>query len=231
MGGLNVKNTIVERVLHIVAPHPCYGCGKVGSLLCHHCKYNIISEPFIGCILCQLPQNDGICGHHDSPLERAFVVSTRTEVLEKAINGLKFSNVKACARVCAELLDASLPVLPEHTTIVPVPTVRSHIRRRGYDQVELIAQHFAALRGLTITRALKRVGKTTQHTADRATREVQAVDAFTMSLHSIDTINNGPILLLDDIITTGSTVLAASQLLAQPNRHIWVAALAYQPLD
>lgn len=229
MGGLNVKITMIERVLEIVAPHPCYGCGKVGTLLCHHCKYNIISEPFVGCILCQRPQIDGICDYHDSPLERAFVVSTRTDTLENAINGLKFSNVKACARVLAELLDASLPILPETITIVPIPTVRSHIRRRGYDQVELIARHFAALRGLQIVHAITRVGGATQHTANRATREVQANGAFASNGSIVD--GTGPILLLDDIITTGSTLLAASRLLVETKRPIWVAALAYQPLD
>jgi len=231
MGGLNVKITMVERVLQIIAPHPCYGCGKVGMLLCSHCKYNIINEPFMGCIVCQTPQIDGICEYHDSPLDRAFIVSTRTDALENAINGLKFSNVKACARVLAELLDDSLPILPLNTTIVPVPTVRSHVRRRGYDQVELIARHFATLRGLKINHMLTRAGNSTQHTANRATREVQALSAFTLNPTPSDEPSDGPILVLDDIITTGSTVLAASRLLKQADRPIWVAALAYQPLD
>ena len=228
MGGLNVKNTIVEHVLRIIAPHPCYGCGKVGTILCDNCKYDIIHEPFVGCFVCGKPQNDGICPIHDSFLEKIVIVSTRSGPLEETINTLKFSNVKGSARTLAELLDMVLPLLPASTQIVPVPTVRSHVRQRGYDQVELIAQHLANLRGYSVVRALKRIGNATQHTADRATRQLQSQDAFALNENSL---GEGPVLILDDIITTGSTLLAAAKLLRNHASPVLAAALAYQPLD
>ena len=228
MGGLNVKITIVERVLQIIAPHPCYGCGKVGVLLCAYCKYDIKHEPYVGCFVCGEPEKSGICDNHETSLERAFIVSKRADVLQKAIDGLKFSHTKACALVLAELLHESLPLLSPDTQIVPIPTVRSHIRQRGYDQVELIARHFATLRGLSVARAIQRVGVATQHTADRATRQVQSREAFAFIPN---TLNGGPVLLLDDIVTTGSTLLAAAEVLKDVRAPLWAAALAYQPLD
>jgi len=229
MGGVNVKNTMVERVLQIVAPHPCSGCGKVGAILCLYCKYDIVYEPFLGCILCGRPQMNGICEEHSSPIERAFTVGARTGALESAINRLKFQNTKAAAIDLAELLDARLPILPEGTVIIPVPTVRSHIRQRGYDQVELLAKHLSRLRGVSITSALTRQTTTTQHLVDRKQRNVQAARAF--ALDPSVPVPRGPVLLLDDIVTTGSTLMAAATQLSQAGVTVWVATLAYQPLD
>lgn len=230
MGRLNVKNTIVERVLQNIAPHHCSGCGNVGSLLCPYCKYDIIHEPFLGCIVCGNSSRVGICTIHDAPIQRSFVVSERSGVLEALIDGLKFHNVKAAAKDLAALLDERLPLLPEGTIIVPIPTVRSHIRQRGYDQVELIARHLAERRQVTIVRALERVGKDTQHKLGREDREVAAKRAFVLNSR-VRVEKDSPILLLDDIITTGATVLQATQTLQPLGVPVFVSALAYQPLD
>lgn len=233
MGGANVKITMIERVLQVIAPHPCYSCGKVGSNLCPYCKYNIVSEPFLGCILCATPSTHGICLIHGSPLKRVFVVSTRTGGLEAAINGLKFARNKSCARTLAELLDDSLPVLPENTLIVPVPTIAPHIRSRGYDQVDLIARHFARLRKLPYRRILSRRTRSVQHTASRQDRIAQAKATFgikdPLSVQGLSDTHT--ILLIDDIITTGSTLNSAAELLNNYEIPVFGAALAYQPLD
>ncbi|MGV9002134.1 MAG: ComF family protein [Candidatus Saccharimonadaceae bacterium] len=229
MGGLNVKITMIQGVLQVIAPHPCSGCAKIGTILCLDCKYNITHESFFGCILCGRPQLGGICPSHDSPIQRAFTVGSRTGPLEDVINRLKFQNTKLAARTLAELLNESLPFLPSDIQIVPIPTVRSHIRQRGYDQVELIAQHLAALRSMSIKRALLRKTNETQHIVRRNERLEQSQRAF--SLMEGTAFGSAPILLLDDIVTTGSTVSAAAQLLKEAGATVWVATLAYQPLD
>jgi len=229
MGGINVKITMIERILRILAPHPCSGCGKLGTILCLDCKYNITHEPFVGCILCGKPENNGICTSHNSPIERAFTVSSRTGALEDAINRLKFHNTKAAAASLAELFHESLPSLPADIQLVPIPTVRSHIRQRGYDHVELIVSQFAALRHLPIARPLLRKTRTTQHTVGKDARRSQSAEAF--GLNEDDSLLGTRVLLVDDIVTTGSTLVAAAQLLKNAGATVWVATLAYQPLD
>lgn len=231
MGGLNVKITMVERVLQIIAPHPCSGCAKVGSVLCHDCKYNIIHEPFMGCILCGRPQKHGICDFHNSSITRAFTVSSRTGSLEDVINRLKFQNTKAAAGALAELLHASLPMLPRDIELVPIPTVRSHIRQRGYDHVELIVRQLAALRNLPIKRALERKTSDTQHIVGKNERIKQSNEAFGLAATAVNSLQGHRILLIDDIVTTGSTLQSAARLLHCAGATVWVATLAYQPLD
>lgn len=237
MGGINVKITMIERVLQIVAPHPCSGCGKIGTLLCDDCKYDIISEPFFGCILCAKPHEDGVCADHQTGFSQVFVVGARTATLEALINTLKFHNAKGAAKLLAELLHSTLPRFPAGTRIVPIPTVRSHIRQRGYDQVDLIARHLSTLRGYPVEHALVRLNKATQHTSNRSDRVVQASRAFGLAAAESEAGRGAgaerdyPILLIDDVITTGSTIVEAAKVLSVKHRTIIVAALAYQPLD
>jgi ComF family protein len=229
MGGVNVKITMIERVLQIIAPHPCSGCGKMGAILCEDCKYDIIHEPFLGCILCGTPQKDGICSLHASSIQRAFTVGLRTGALEDVINRLKFHNTKAAGYTLGGLLDDALPILPRGIYIVPIPTVTSHIRQRGYDQVEVIVRQFATLRNLPIKRFLKRATKDTQHVVGKSTRQKQSAKAF--ALRPGARVKGANILLIDDVVTTGSTLSAAADILSKAGATVWVAALAYQPLD
>ncbi len=229
MGGLNVKNTMIERVLEIVAPHPCSGCGKIGSILCEDCKYDITHEPFWGCILCGKPNSHGICASHGSPVVRAYTVGRRTGSLEIILNKLKFQHVKAAAAPLGDLLHIHLPLFPNDVVVVPIPTVRSHVRQRGYDQVELIVRHFCGKRGIRLEKLLERSSSTTQHTVGRTVRAQQASQAF--ALKSNQNLTGRTILLIDDIVTTGSTLMAGAQLLKNAGATVWVATLAYQPLD
>lgn len=229
MGGLNVKNTMVERVLQIVAPHPCSGCGKVGTILCEDCKYDIINEPFSGCILCGSYTPYGICDAHDSPITRAFTVSTRSGPLEELINRLKFHHAKSAARSLAVLFDSALPLFGGEVVLATIPTVRSHIRERGYDHVGLVASHFALLRGIPLTSLLQRRTNITQHTASRKTRQLQVADTFQAQV-DVD-IRGKIVVLLDDVVTTGATLQAAAAVLVGMGATVWAATLAYQPLD
>jgi len=229
MGGVNVKNTMVERVLHIIAPHPCSGCGKVGVVLCEDCKNDIISEPFLGCILCGVPQRDGICPSHTSSITRSFTVSERIGALEQLINRYKFEHVKAAALPLAQLLDETLPLFPEVIELIPIPTVRSHIRERGYDQVELLARFISSMRDIPIRRVLMRRTNKTQHTVGRDERLMQASDAFCLKSPSF--LHGKTVLLLDDVVTTGATLESAAKLLKAAGATVWTATLARQPLD
>ncbi len=230
MGGVNVKNTMIQVVLQNVAPHLCFGCSKIGTTLCHNCKYNIISEPFSGCFLCGNVTTDGVCAQHDVPICKAFVVSERHSTLKDIIDAYKFQFTKHAVRSLAELLDESFPLFPSDVVIVPIPTAASHVRQRGYDHLELLARAFSIKREISVVHLLTRQSSRTQHRLNKEERQQEAGKAFVADITSIDP--DTPLLLLDDIITTGSTVSSAAQVLHEAGvKTIFVAALAYQPLD
>lgn len=222
---------MIDTLLAFIAPHHCYGCNKIGYSLCDNCKYNIISEPYSQCIICQKPAGaqSAVCTECKVPYQRAWCVGERTDELQRLIGGFKFQNVKAAYRPLAELLDATLPELPAETIIIPVPTVASHIRSRGYDHTLLIARHLAKRRKLQVDTSLERATNTSQRGSGRRQRKIQAKAAFTCN----KSLNpDTPYLLIDDVVTTGSTLEYAAKVLQTAGAHlVWVATISRQPLS
>lgn len=220
---------MIDELLQVVAPHYCYGCGQIGGSLCVNCKYDIIDEGFERCIVCASPSPVGICSSCRTSYDKAWCVGERTDALRRSIDALKFERARAVHKSLAELLDERLPVLPAETIVVAVPTIASHIRKRGYDHTKLIARYFARKRNLRHVDALQRTSNTKQLGASRKQRFLQAEAAFSCPA-SLD--SNQPYLLIDDIVTTNATVrYAARELKVAGAKDVWVAVLARQVLD
>lgn len=224
-----VKNTIVDRLLAVVAPHLCSGCSQIGSTFCDNCKYDISQEPFLGCILCEKLVATGICNDHKAGFNQAWVVGIRSGPLQRLIGGFKFRNMKAASVDLADLLHKRLPPLPRTTVFVPIPTTPAHIRERGYDHMLLIAKQLGRLRRLPVKTLLGRDNLLIQHHAGRRERFVQAASAFKV----VGVVDPGATyILLDDVVTTGATILQATALLRQAGAMtVWVATTSRQPLD
>jgi len=111
------------------------------------------------------------------------------------------------------------------TIIVPVPTATSRIRSRGYDQAELLARELSRLTGLRQVACLARLGQAHQVGANREQRQAQLAEVYFVKKAS--TVFGSQILLVDDVLTTGSTLEAASRVLKQAGaRQIDAAVFA-----
>lgn len=204
--GFIVKNTTFCGLFDLVCPHSCRGCKAIGEVLCDRCKNNIFSAHLDFCPNCQHPTNNGFCSNCGSlPF---FAVGPRLQLLGKLIHDYKYHQVRALARPLAELLDLTLPVFAGRVAIVPLPTIRQHIRERGFDHILLLAKKLAKLRGFAICPVLKRATNYVQVGADQETRRLQASDAYEVS-GTIDP--NITYLLLDDVWTTGASMKSAAK--------------------
>lgn len=220
---------MIEALLQHLAPHYCYGCGEIGAVICHNCKYDITEESFLVCLVCVRPTKAGICSACRTSYERAWCVGDRSGVLAQVVDAYKFKRVRAAHQPLAELFDATVDSLPGDTVVVSVPTVRSHVRQRGYDHAGLIARRFAGMRGLRFASPLSRKSTTVQRGVSKRQRMEQAKDAFRCTgLLNPDI----PYLLIDDIVTTNATLRYAAQALKDAGaQQVWVAVVARQPLD
>ncbi len=220
---------MIDRLMQIIAPHYCYNCAKVGSVLCLDCKYDITEDGVDACIVCLSPSPVGICKTCRTSFSRAWFVGERQESLREVIDALKFKRVKSSATALAELLDMRLPELPQATVIVPVPTIRSHVRKRGYDQVELIAERLGNLRSLPVAAIVERQHSKVQLGKSKRERMQQMSTAFRCTVP----INpQATYLIIDDVVTTGATLRYCAEALVQSGAtQVWVAAVARQPLD
>lgn len=216
---------MIDDILSHIAPHLCCGCGKLGTLLCDDCKYNIMESHFDACIACGgLAGARGICGDCRVPYSRGWCVGERTGELRKLIDRYKFEYARAAYRPLSDLLLEHIDQLPPATVVVPVPTIASHVRQRGYDHMYLIARRFARKRKLQIQPLVQRATTTKQRDADRLRRIAQAKQAFRV-IRKLDQAT--PYLLIDDITTTGSTLMYAARAMREAGAsEVWVATIA-----
>ncbi|MEP7071073.1 MAG: ComF family protein [Verrucomicrobiota bacterium] len=96
--------------------------------------------------------------------------------------------------------------------LVPVPLHPARRRERGFNQAELLAGGLSHDARLPVRHALERIRYTTTQTAlDRAERMENLRDAF--RLRSAVDVRNSRVLLVDDILTTGSTLSECARVL------------------
>lgn len=212
-----------------LSPHYCCSCGKIGSVLCDYCKYDIISDTSAQCFTCLRPvgRYGDVCTLCTPYYTKGWFVGTHKNTLRGLIARYKFKRMRGAAEVLAALLHDTLPQLPADTLVVCVPTVRTHSRVRGYDHAALLAKAFARCRGLAFATPLRRMANTCQRGASRSVRLQQAQRAFRA-------VGVKPLryLLIDDVATTGATVNYVAKALKDAGAaEVWVATITREPLD
>jgi ComF family protein len=218
-----------QKLSSLIAPHYCCSCGQIGRSLCDYCKYNIINELPGVCIICArpTPSSQALCTTCNAPYTRAWCAGEKSAELEKLIERYKFHRDKTSVAIVAELLVNATPALPTDCVVTWVPTIRRHVRLRGYDHARELAVLFARHKGVPVEASLIRAANSVQRGASKRVRQLQAQKAFSAPL-----VKNQIYVLIDDVYTTGATVRYASQRLLEAGaREVWVVVAARQPLE
>lgn len=221
-----VKNTTKWRLIDLVAPHSCRGCGATGAVLCERCKiYNKERHEAI-CPLCRMvvaqSYEDGgkiaQCPNCKTEMLGIFAVGWREGVLHKLVSEFKYESVRAVGEVLAVMLDEVVPnlakILPigAEVAVVPLSTIGKHVRRRGLDHTLILARKLAKKRGWKCEQVLARAVDTVQVGAKAKQRKEQAERAYEV-VKPIDAEKY--YLLLDDVWTTGASMKAAEKVMRE----------------
>ena len=155
------------------------------------------------------------CGQRVCTLSAVAAYRSRG-VVRKILHDFKYGHQVHLRHPVAEWLIATLddPRLQgrRFDVVIPVPLHPTRKRERGFNQAELLAQLLSAKAGLVMKEALERIRYTTTQTAfDRAERMENLHNAF--RLRKKAHVRGLRVLLIDDVLTTGSTLSECARVL------------------
>lgn len=130
----------------------------------------------------------------------------------EVIIAFKFSNQPWLAKCLAKEMLYFLPA--DYDVLVPIPLHWSRLRERGYNQSLLLAQELSKLSGLPCREYLVRT-KVTKHQAELSRQERKKNLQQAFAVKNKENVQKKKVILIDDIFTTGATVLSCGQVLYQ----------------
>lgn len=187
---------------------------------------DIPNNPLSRCFMCGVQTDDfSTCAkcRKKTTLDNVWVAVDYSGTVKQLVQGFKYERQRSMAKVLAEIIDRTLPYINENTIVTHVPTATSRVRARGYDHALLLARELAKIRGLKHISLLGRIGQSQQMGASRKMRLAQ-VDKSFIGIRPSQT-KGANILLIDDVLTTGSTLRAATKELKQNGAKSIIAAV------
>ncbi len=157
-----------------------------------------------------------------SPLTHVWAPTRYTHDAKTLVQFLKFERASAAAITIGDAIAQMVP--PDSIQVVThAPTASLRVRQRGYDQAQLIARQVARRLAVPYAPLLVRQGSQRQLGQSRQVRERQMATAF--RTRRAYAIRQADVLLVDDVITTGSTLEAAAAVLCQAGARSVAAAV------
>jgi ComF family protein len=234
-------NKLVQRALDLLLPPLCLMCDEpVGSMatLCSECwkKIQFIAPPF--CASCgalfDIPVEAGtLCGA--CLMEAPHFTSARAAMLyddasRKLILGFKHGDRTYAAKALAVWMHrAGSEFLESADALVPVPLHRWRLFQRRYNQSALLAQQIGLLAEKPVLLdTLRRIRDTPyQGHMKRKERQENVKGAFAVAPQHKDSVKEKTFVLMDDVMTTGSTVNECARvLLAAGAKQVHVLTLS-----
>ena len=226
--------SLLARLIDTLAPRSCTMCGG---------RLSITEEVICACCNHQLPRTGYSKSAYDNKLVRLFwgripiekgtaffFYKAHSDTI-RLLYQLKYGHHPEIGECLGRIVAAELAqeaFFDEITAVVPVPLARQRERERGYNQSREIARGISAETGLPVLdKVIERIsfhGSQTQK--GRWERNENVEKAF--RLLDASPLNNQHILLIDDVITSGATLVAAAkEVLKGENTKVSVLSLGF----
>jgi ComF family protein len=217
----------LEAAVSLLYPAVCTVCGervRFGEYLCDQCDAKAVrivapfcekcSEPFEGSITSEFTCAN--CAHRTIHFDAAVSAYRGRGIVREIIHEFKYGRQIHLRHLVARWLQAALHDKRirgcQFDIIVPVPLHAARQRERGFNQARLLAGLLSAQISIPSKPLLDRIRYTTTQTAlDRSERMENLHNAFRLRKNA--DVRGSRVLLIDDVLTTGSTLNECARVL------------------
>lgn len=221
--------SILRGIAHLVYPPTCWTCGSMmpedSSSVCSQCLPQLTRDPFPTCPRCSstvgphLSLDNGcvVCTNESFAFDGAFRMAPYEGLLRETILRMKTWTgeelSEAIAGLWAEQMSVRLaPLAPD--LVIPVPLHWLRRWRRGFNSCDILGSALARRLGIACQpRVLYRTRRTPPQTTQpsAAARKENVKHAFAVRPGA--ELADRTVLLVDDVLTTGSTLSEAARAL------------------
>ena len=219
---------LIEGLIELIAPTRCAGCELPGTVFCSTCIAAVrLYDRSGACPACGAPFGLLVCTecwNVSFAFSRALALGELSGPLARAVVLHKDAGERRLGAVFGEMLGVEVARrwAGWADAVCWVPATQKALIRRGFDHAEGIAGPIARTLDVELSALLSRREVSDQRTLGRDARIVNAKDSFAAL-----GVSPSRVVLVDDVMTTGSTLdAAASVLLSSGCSEVRVAVVA-----
>lgn len=215
----------MEKIINLIFPTKCIVCKELGNVLCTLClsRCQILKQDY--CLVCDNLSGRGFTHeeclkNHNKAPERLISVFSYEGAVRQVIRSSKYGRKEhlALASLCVygiNLISNSLSKEISGFEVISVPPSKKNLSKRGFNQADIIAKIFSKKYGLKIlSKVIKRDTKTeSQYKYDRNDRFKSVEGVFSVPAGNKEELIGKNIFIVDDIVTSGATLLELSRVL------------------
>ncbi len=230
-------------ILDFLFPKYCVGCRKLGSYLCSNCFSYLSFEAEGLCAVCNRPSINELT--HPAcqgkyTIDGIFSGIAYNRTAKKLIYNFKYKPyVAALKNLLVEFLYEGIIQKEEFNKVLrdnqnyqkilaPIPLYHLKQKSRGYNQSALLALGLSEKLNMTMRDLLLRTKNTPSQAGLKQQERRENINrAFVLKKGAKDLLKNSLVFLVDDILTSGATLLEAARILKRAGaKRVWGLTLA-----
>lgn len=211
----------LDAILDFIFIYECEICRQhledKRTIICSECMHKIDIVEFV-----DMERTFATKFGNDGYVSKAFArFHFKDEsIIQTLIHELKYQNKPSIGKFLGEIVGNSIKDDIDFSTsdvLVPVPLHKIRLRERGYNQSELISKGISKVTGITIINDLliRTRNTQTQTKLDFEQRKENVKDAFKVKDKYKNFVRGRKFIIVDDVITTGSTINECAKVLVE----------------